>query len=241
MHPQTPRSVLIFGANSAIARALAAHWRQTCTLIGVGRRPAQAADAVYHHWYTTDYSEADLGQLVAHLQARFESVGTLLCAVGLLHAADLTPEKKLADLNQQQLSAYFQVNAVLPALILRYCQPLVARALPSRLVFLSAKVAGISDNRLGGWYGYRASKAALNMLIKTASVELARSHRQACLVALHPGPTASPLSQPFAAAVPAGQYQTAEQTAQRLSRVIDALRPEDSGRFLHWDGTDLPW
>ncbi len=106
---------------------------------------------------------------------------------------------------------------------------------------LSAKIAGTSDNRLGGWYGYRASKAALNSIVKTASIELHRTHPKTCLIALHPGTTDTPLSKPFSKKIPEDKLFSPEQSAKRLKSVIDKLEPKDSGRFVHWDGTDLPW
>ena len=124
---------------------------------------------------------------------------------------------------------------------MKYFIPLMPRSEPSKAVMLSAKIAGISDNRLGGWYGYRASKAALNMLVKTVSVELVRSHRKLCLIALHPGTTDTPLSKPFTASLGSDKLFSPALTAERLWSVIKALTPEDTGRFVHWDGSDLPW
>lgn len=161
----------------------------------------------------------------------------IINAAGVLHGADFMPEKRLADLNQNQLLATFQINTFGPALVLRHFNGLLDR---QRGVFamLSAKVGSIGDNRLGGWYSYRASKAALNMLIKTASIEVRRSQPNAVLLALHPGTVNSNLSQPFRGAEIG---RSASDVAQDLLRVIDGLGPEASGGFYAHSGERLPW
>ena len=161
----------------------------------------------------------------------------IINAAGLLHSAGTMPEKKLADLHYAQLLATFQTNTFGPALVLRHFSPLLC-AQRGVLVMLSAKVGSIGDNRLGGWYSYRASKAALNMLVKTAAIELKRSKPAAVLVALHPGTVASQLSQPFK-----GDQigRPASLAAAEMLAVINHLTPNDSGRFVNYDGQALPW
>ena len=157
-------------------------------------------------------------------------------AAGLLHRADVAPEKSLAAIEAEALQAVFQVNALGPALVLRHFLPLLDAQ--GAMAMLSAKVGSIGDNRLGGWYAYRSSKAALNMLIKTAAIELARSKPRARLLSLHPGTVISPLSQPFRGALAA---RPAEQAARELLRVIDSLGAKHSGSFHAYDGQPLPW
>lgn len=160
----------------------------------------------------------------------------ILHCAGLLHRDGIAPEKSLAAIEADALQAVFQVNALGPALVLRHFLPLLDKQ--GAMAMLSAKVGSISDNRLGGWYAYRASKAALNMLIKTAAIELARSKPKARLLSLHPGTVISPLSQPFRGATAA---RPAEQAAAEMLRVIDASGPEHSGSFHAYDGQPLPW
>jgi len=155
----------------------------------------------------------------------------------VLHDESFMPEKRLADLNPAQLLATFQVNTFGPALLLRYFCGLLDRQ-RGVLAMLSAKVGSIGDNRLGGWYSYRASKAALNMLIKTAAIEVRRSQPNAVLLALHPGTVNSALSQPFRGAEIG---RPAAVAAHDLLRVIDSLGPEASGSFHAYDGQPLPW
>lgn len=242
MKPQA----ILFGANSAIAQALLPHLMSEYRVLAVSRRPAPDLPEGARH-ISCDYSEAGLADLAELVRKEEGNLTALICAVGVLHSSETTngsptfPEKKLAELNSTQLTEYFAVNSIAPALIMKYFIPLMPRSEPSKVVMLSAKIAGISDNRLGGWYGYRASKAALNMLVKTASIELARSHRKLSLIALHPGTTDTPLSKPFTASLGADKLFTPAQTAERLWSVIRQLRPEDTGRFVHWDGSDLLW
>ena len=145
--------------------------------------------------------------------------------------------RSAADLDHQQLLDTFQVNTFGPALLLRHFCPLLDRQ-RGVLAMLSAKVGSIGDNRLGGWYSYRASKAALNMLIKTAAIEVKRSQPNAVLLALHPGTVNSRLSQPFRGSEIG---RPASDAADDLLRVIDGLGPEVSGGFYAYDGKGLPW
>lgn len=231
---------VVLGANSAIAQAIIARLNTDYQVLAVSRHESLALPEGVEH-LQCDYSESALQALAERVREREEPLTFLFCAVGVLHREDSMPEKKLAELNREQLTHYFAVNSIVPALILKHLIPVMPRSQPAKAIVLSAKIAGISDNRLGGWYGYRASKAALNMLVKTASVELARSHRKLCLVAMHPGTTDTPLSKPFTRSLPDDKLFTPALTAERLWSVIDALRPEDTGRFVHWDGSDLPW
>lgn len=160
----------------------------------------------------------------------------ILHAAGLLHREDIKPEKSYTSIEADALQAIFQVNTLGPALILRHFLPLLdARG---AMAVLSAKVGSIADNRLGGWYAYRASKAALNMLIKTAAIELARTRPQTRLLSLHPGTVISGLSQPFKGASAA---RPASLAARELLSLIDRLAPADSGNFFAYNGERLPW
>ncbi|CEL29540.1 SDR family NAD(P)-dependent oxidoreductase [Pseudomonas fluorescens] len=157
-------------------------------------------------------------------------------AAGLLHREGIKPEKSLSAIEPEALQAVFQVNALGPAMVLRHFLPLLDPM--GAMAMLSAKVGSIGDNRLGGWYAYRASKAALNMLIKTAAIELARTRPQSRLLSLHPGTVVSGLSQPFRGASSA---RPADVAAAQLLTLIDQLTPADSGHFFAYDGERLPW
>lgn len=157
-------------------------------------------------------------------------------AAGLLHRDGIKPEKSLSAIEPDALQTVFQVNALGPAMVLRHFLPQLDPM--GAMAMLSAKVGSIGDNRLGGWYAYRASKAALNMLIKTAAIELARTRPQSRLLSLHPGTVISGLSQPFRGASSA---RPADVAAAQLLTLIDQLTPADSGHFFAYDGERLPW
>ncbi|MBX9409400.1 SDR family oxidoreductase [Pseudomonas baetica] len=157
-------------------------------------------------------------------------------AAGLLHRDTLKPEKSYSTMEDAALQAVFQVNTLGPAMVLRHFLPLLDPQ--GAMAMLSAKVGSIGDNRLGGWYAYRASKAALNMLIKTAAIELARTRPHSRLLSLHPGTVVSALSQPFRGASAA---RPASVATHELLTLIDRLTPADSGHFFAYDGERLPW
>ncbi|MFJ2386806.1 SDR family oxidoreductase [Pseudomonas koreensis] len=160
----------------------------------------------------------------------------IIHAAGLLHRDRIKPEKSYSAIEAEALQAVFQVNTLGPALVLRHFLPLLDPQ--GAMAMLSAKVGSIGDNRLGGWYAYRASKAALNMLIKTAAIELARTRPHSRLLSLHPGTVVSALSQPFRGATSA---RPADVAADQLLSLIDQLKPADSGQFFAYDGERLPW
>lgn len=161
----------------------------------------------------------------------------IIHAAGILHQQDFMPEKKLGDLNMEQMQTTFMVNTFGPAMVLRHFSPLLDK---QRGVFalLSAKVGSIEDNRLGGWYSYRASKAALNMMIKTAAIEIKRSQPNAVVIAIHPGTVNSGLSRPFR-----GEQigRPPAQAANDMLEVINSLQSEDSASFVSYNGERLPW
>jgi len=182
--------------------------------------------------------EASLASAAAELKDG-ASIRRVIVATGLLHAEGVSPERSNAALDAAQLLRLYAVNAVGPALIAKHFLPLLPRTEPSVFAALSARVGSIGDNRLGGWHSYRASKAALNMLIRTMAIELKRTRPEAILVGLHPGTVDTPLSKPFQRGVPEGRLFTPDESAQHLLSVVDGLRPEDSGGVFAWDGARI--
>jgi NAD(P)-dependent dehydrogenase (short-subunit alcohol dehydrogenase family) len=167
----------------------------------------------------------------------------VMVATGILQDETLgiRPERSLQALDAAAMARVLAINTIGPALIAKHALPRLPRDRRAVLAAISARVGSIGDNRLGGWHSYRASKAALNMLIANVGIELARSHPQAIAVALHPGTVATPLSAPFQRNVPSAQLLTAQASAKALLRVIDRLTPADSGGFRAWDGASIPW
>jgi NAD(P)-dependent dehydrogenase (short-subunit alcohol dehydrogenase family) len=187
--------------------------------------------------YSLDYQDPASIESCANALAAAGPFQLIINAIGVLHSQDWMPEKKLDDLNAEQLSELFKINAIGPALTIRHFSKLLDPQ-HAIMVSLSAKVGSIEDNRLGGWYSYRASKAALNMLIKTASIELARTKPKVALIAMHPGTVNSRLSKPFRGE----QIGRAPQDAVAdMFQVIQNLQLTDSGSFLTYSGEKLPW
>ena len=166
----------------------------------------------------------------------------VLVATGILHdGGGLQPEKTWRNIEPGAMHKAFAINTVGPALVAKHFLPLLPRSEKSVFAAISARVGSIEDNRLGGWVSYRASKAALNMVIRTLAIELRRRNPDAILAGLHPGTVETALSQPFRANVPQGKLFTPAFSAQKLLAVVDSLGPDDSGRVFSWDGAAIPF
>jgi NAD(P)-dependent dehydrogenase (short-subunit alcohol dehydrogenase family) len=163
----------------------------------------------------------------------------VIVATGLLHEDGRGPEKALGDLDPAWLARNFAVNAIGPALVAKHFLPLMPRTGRSVFAMLSARVGSISDNKLGGWYGYRASKAALNMLVRTLAIEEKRRNDRAIVTALHPGTVDTALSRPFQGNVRSGMLFTPDRAALQLLDTIDGLRPPDSGKLFDYEGIEI--
>lgn len=188
-------------------------------------------------WDITQDEDFDKG--LATLQAHISQLDLVIYCVGVLHHDHLSPEKSLRQISREGLMEYFQVNSIGGILLAKTLQPLLKHSQRSVLAFVSAKVGSIEDNRLGGWYGYRASKAALNMFIKTTAIEYSRKNPKTLVLSLHPGTTDTDLSKPFQRNVPPGKLFPVERTVGQLVDVIN--QAEQSGQFFSWDGSIIPW
>ncbi|MBC7516261.1 MAG: SDR family NAD(P)-dependent oxidoreductase [Alkalinema sp. FL-bin-369] len=182
-----------------------------------------------------------LQQVAAGLRTSDRQLGWVINCIGMLHQGDLQPEKSLRQINTEQLITYFQVNSIGSILLAKHLASLIKST--DRVIFatISAKVGSITDNQLGGWYGYRASKAALNMFMRSIAIEYRRTCKGAIVVVLHPGTTETGLSEPFRRGVPPDKLFSIDRTVGQLMQVMNGLSPEDSGEFFSWDGTPLPW
>jgi len=166
----------------------------------------------------------------------------LINCSGVLHdGPGLFPEKKLEDVDPERLRAVFEVNAFGPLLVAKHFLGLLRHEERAVLANISARVGSIGDNRLGGWYAYRASKAAQNAFTRNLAIELGRRAPNVICLALHPGTVDTDLSRPFQQNVPAGRLFDAKRAADQLLGVIDSCTGDDSGRFLSWDGQPIPW
>lgn len=241
--PLTQQSAVIFGATGAIGQslgeALAQDPRYARIHVG-GRTPPRSTAANVIPFAFDLLDESSIAAAAGSLPSAPDLV---IVATGLLHdpATGMTPEKSLGSITAEALSRLFTINAIGPALIAKHILPRLPKDRPAKFVALSARVGSIADNHLGGWYAYRASKAALNMLIRTLAIETARTHPNAVVAALHPGTVATPLSAPFQRNVAPERLFTPETAAARVLDVISALTPADSGHLYAWNGERLPW
>jgi NAD(P)-dependent dehydrogenase (short-subunit alcohol dehydrogenase family) len=185
--------------------------------------------------------ESQIAKALKQVQDSVKELHLALYCVGVLHDDNLSPEKSLRDVNAERLLYSFQVNSVGAVLVAKHLVPLLKRDTRSIFACISAKVGSIDDNRLGGWYGYRASKAALNMFVRTTAIEYRRRCPGTVVVALHPGTTKTRLSEPFQENVPPEQLSSVEDTVRLLSDVMGELEMKDSGAFYSWNGTQIPW
>jgi NAD(P)-dependent dehydrogenase (short-subunit alcohol dehydrogenase family) len=185
--------------------------------------------------------EASITAACAQIADSVPQLDRVICTAGMLQQGDIRPEKRIADLRQDNLLQLYQVNALGPVLLARELWPLLKGDHRLHFAAISARVGSISDNRLGGWYAYRASKAALNQLMRTLSIELARVNPNGCVATLHPGTVDTNLSKPFQGGVPAGKLFTADHAADCLWQVLDRLGPEYTGLLHAYDGSVIPY
>jgi len=233
---------LVFGAGgglgAAFVRALAVDPR--CSAVfAVSRRPLALTGATA---LQADFDEPASIAAAAEAASADGPLHLVITATGILHdGAELQPEKSWRDLDADRLAHVLRINVIGPSLVARHTLDRLARGsrdAPDKAVWaaLSARVGSITDNRLGGWHGYRASKAALNQMIRTLSVELARKAPGAACIGLHPGTVDTGLSKPFQRNVPDGKLFTAEYSAGKLLGVIDTIGPADTGQVFDWAG-----
>lgn len=187
-----------------------------------------------------DVTDEQSIQAAAARVAENGPVGLTFVATGLLHGPGVAPEKALKALDPAALARLFAVNTTGPALVAKHIVPLMPRTGRSVFAALSARVGSIGDNRLGGWYGYRASKAALNQILRTLAIELARTHPEAIVAGLHPGTVRTALSHPFRPDADSPDTVTPEAAAAHLLAVLDGLTPAESGGVFAWDGQAVP-
>ncbi len=226
-------AAVIFGATGAIGRALVTQLdsdSRFARVLGYSRSGDRAFDL------SDESSMAAAAGEIARLGVELRLA---IDATGALHGEGCVAEKTWHQIDPHSLARSFAVNAIGPALVMKHILPLLPRSGRSVFATLSARVGSIGDNRLGGWYGYRASKAALNQIVRTASIELARKRPHAVCVALHPGTVDTPLSAPFAKEGLA--VQPPAEAAARLLGVTESLRPEQSGGFFDQNGEPIPW
>jgi len=204
------------------------------------RRPEQTDFAQVFFMDLGD--ESSIVNVFDQVSAQVAQLDLMVVASGLLHSGDdVQPEKKVEDIELDMLRRSFEVNAFGPILLAKHFWPLLKTSERSVFAVLSARVSSISDNKKGGWYAYRSAKAALNMLIKTLSIEMRRRAPKLVCVGLHPGTVDTALSRPFQRNVPKGQLFSTDLAAMHLLKVIEHLDNQDSGQLFAWDGSIIEW
>jgi NAD(P)-dependent dehydrogenase (short-subunit alcohol dehydrogenase family) len=236
------KRALVLGASGAIGDALVRLLIQDPSVSAVfaaSRSGTSFTDPKVTNLLVDSEDEESLAH-AAEICRQAGALDLIINAIGLLHDGEtLKPERALRDIKGHNLARLFWVNSINPALMMKYFSPLMTKDRPAVLATLSARVGSIGDNKTGGWYGYRASKAALNQLIKTAAIELAVRRPNLICVGLHPGTVRSAMSEPFLAHYTKNEIFTPEVAAKALLEVIANLTPSQSGRVFAWDGQEI--
>lgn len=235
------KNIAIIGSSGALGQAFTMQLARSNpeAVIHAFTSKARHVDMQNVRTHTIDYSNESAIESAALLALEQGPLDLVIVATGILHEGDLLPEKSLKALSAEKMQMLYTYNTVLPALVAKHFAPRLNSDARSLFAVLSARVGSISDNQYGGWYSYRASKAALNMIIKNVAIEVGRRNKKAIIVGLHPGTVDSDLTKPYQKNVPEGQLFTAEYSASKLLDVLFSLTTENSGKFFAWDGEEI--
>lgn len=234
--------VVIAGANGGIGSALVDALLDDPGVARVTALSRQPVEKKHERLHPGIIDFADESSIRAAARDCGGDIDLVIVATGILHRApDISPEKRLADVDGRTMAEVLHINTIGPALLAKHLLPQLRRDAKSAFAAISARVGSISDNRLGGWASYRASKAALNMLMRTFSIEQSRTHPGSVVVTLHPGTTDTALSRPFQRNVPEGKLFEPAFVAGKLLAVVDGLAPEDTGGFFAWDASRIEY
>ena len=238
---QMSKTIVIIGTSGAIGSALLKLYcsDRSNTVFGFSRQK----HTVFKYFNLTEdqidiLNEGSIDSLVKKYFSQIK-IDILIIATGLLHTDKILPEKSLRDVSLEKFQAVFAANTIGPALIFKYFSKLLPNERRGIMAVISARVGSISDNQLGGWYSYRASKAALNMVVKNASIEVRRKFLQGIVVGLHPGTVMSKLSKPFQSNIPRGKLFSSNYAAAKLKEVVDRLELDDNGKCLDFNGGEI--
>ena len=231
---------IVVGSSGGIGKAFCKHLlslENVTKVTGLSRSETDIDDPKFVSHQIDVCDEASIEDAASHI----EPAQLIIIATGILHDDRTMPEKSLNNLNLDQLEHVFKINTFGPALVIKHLAKKMPPKQSSLIVVLSAKVGSISDNFLGGWYGYRASKAALNMMVRTAGIEIQRFHPDHSIVSIHPGTVTTALSNPFTANYPEDKLIDPDGAIARLMTVIDNLGPANNGQFIDWDGSRISY
>lgn len=239
-----PKRCVVVGASGGIGSAFVDHLlaRDSVEQVyGFARSMSRAANPERLVWGRLDYADTATIEAAAEQVKEDGQIDLVIVATGLLHAEDgFGPEKSLRQLDPEALARNYLVNSIGPMMVAKYFLPLLVKDEKSVFAALSARVGSISDNRIGGWYGYRAAKAGLNQMLRTASIEHQRRWPHSVLIGLHPGTVDTGLSKPFQRNVAEGKLFTAQHSTEQMLDVIDRVTAEDSGNVFAYDASQIP-
>lgn len=237
-------NIAIFGSHGGIGEALISHLKVSDKVESIYSFSRSNTNFQHHKVIESniDIEDEESIKLASEVIPQDKKIDIIIIATGLLHNSDgVKPEKSIKDLNADNLAKIYSVNTIGPALIGKHFIPLLNRDSKSVFTAISARVSSISDNYLGGWYSYRASKTALNQIIKTFSIEVGRRNKNACVIGLHPGTVDTNLSEPFKANVVEEKLFTSEYSSECLLKIINNVNPQDGGKLFAWNGEIIPY
>ena len=234
-------NIVVIGASGALGSEFVkqcADDEKTASVYAFSRSKAEfSSDKVKSH--SIDIEDENSIKSASQIASKDVKIDMVIVATGMLHDDKIMPEKSLKDLSAEKFNKIFSINTIAPALIAKYFLPLLNKERRSIFTAISARVSSISDNRLGGWYSYRASKSALNMVLKNSAIEVKRSNKNAMIVGLHPGTVNSKLSKPFQAGVVSDKLFTPQYSVQKMLEVLKEKTPEDSGDLFDFNGIKI--
>ena len=250
MTQEQPRNALVLGAGGGLGQAIVARLLTDSSIdkiIAVSRN-GRTEDLSGHWnsssrlvWIQSDYTEPAMADVVTQLAAYVGTLSRVCICHGVLHSDTIWPEKRLEDISADALHEIFHANTVVPSLWLKLLHKILAGKQRCVVAALSARVGSIGDNRMGGWYAYRTSKSALNMMLKTLAVEYARRAKNVKLISFHPGTTDTALSKPFQASVHKDSLFSTVFVAERLTGIMDRAEVDGQLSYVDWDGKTIPW
>jgi len=235
----SPINAAVIGASGGLGQAFVKQL-ENCSVVeniyAFSRSKTYDANEKVESYFLDICDEMDIAEGASRINKPLHLV---LIATGILHDQDVMPEKTIKTIDQEVMERVFLVNTIGPSLIAKHFIPFLPKSGKSVFATLSARVGSISDNRLGGWHSYRASKAALNMMVKNIAIEIARKHKGASVIGLHPGTVDTKLSSPFQSNIKKDKIFSPEQSARYLLDVIDQVNSKDTGKVFAWDGQEI--
>ena len=241
------QEALVIGANSDIGQSVASALKETEEFDNihlVSRKPITNTALLNSSIFRThicDNKEDSIKKVLEEIFIAGSSPCYIVICNGILHSNKISPERRLEHISSNSLEEIFRINAIVPILWLSELINHLSNTSPSVVAVLSARVGSITDNKLGGWYSYRASKAALNMLLKTAAIEYSRRNRMVKILSLHPGTVDTKLSKPFQRSIPKEQIFTPDYAASRLLTIMKSIAHDGKLDYLDWEGKKIPW